>query len=473
MKKFIILVMIAVLVISLCFGLVGCSLFANDDDNQNTTTVTEVALDVNKADALSSQDMFEVHEKYEPELVYSFRDDDNAYYLFDLGKINNVPLEGFSKVIHFVNHGQKVSHTIETTSITATTVSNSVSTTTEESVSVSTSQSVKLALEVGKKDICKFSAEYANSRTKGESVTNAFSESYSKAEEYTNSNKTIVTMSFDENSKDGYYAYVWTGVIEVYAIVMKPLNKDEYIVDYYSEVLTQWPDFYYFQNSSEFVNYEYGTIEFEVPNNLALPNNHHPLWSTERRTVYLGTKPLSCDLDGPGDQFNPNKPDENGNNIHYSHQFEFGKFAIQNVVSTNSNEYSLSGDSVNISFRMTYDSSSLPLQDNMTSRAVEDDSNTGPFYDLPYDIGNRKVGYGLIVVLVTYEDGSPSERICIENAFKDKKAGELIDIVTISKPCTIDIAILYELVMWAPGFLGIHDDYWMNWRINQKINIVD
>lgn len=472
MKKIIILAMIVVLAVSLCFGMVGCSLFTHDDhdDNQNTTTVTEVTLDVNKAGALSSQDMFEVYKNDEPELVYSFRDDDNAYYLFDLGKINNVPLEGFSNVVHFVNHGQKVSHTIETTSIKATTVSNSVSTTTEKSVDVSTSQSVKVAFEAGKKDICKLSAEYALSTTIGVGVSNAFSESYSKAEEYTNSNKTIVTMSFDENSKDGYYAYVWTGVIEVYAIVMKPLNKDEYVVDYYSEVLTQWPEFYYFQNSSEFVNYEYGTIEFEVPNNLALPDNYHSFFVPQRETIYIDTKSLSCDLDN---RYNHNKPDENGNNIHYSHQFEFGKFAIQNVVPVDSNEFSLSGDSVNISFRMTYDASSLPLQDNMTSRAVADDTYTGPFEALPYNIGNRKVGYGLIVVLITYEDGSPADRICIDNAFKGKKAGELVDIVTVSKPCTIDIAILYELVMWAPGFWGISDDYWMNWRINQQINIVD
>lgn len=79
----------------------------------------------------------------------------------------------------------------------------------------------------------------------------------------------------------------------------------------------------------------------------------------------------------------------------------------------------------------------------------------------------------MIVALVEYNDGTPSDKICITNAFDGCKSGGLVTIAgNINKPCKVTIAICYELVMWAPGFLGIVDDYWMNWRINQTFYFV-
>lgn len=88
-------------------------------------------------------------------------------------------------------------------------------------------------------------------------------------------------------------------------------------------------------------------------------------------------------------------------------------------------------------------------------------------------MGERDVRKGMIVVLIEYEDQTPSDKICITNAFDNVKGGGKIAIASsIVKPCKVSIAICYELVQWAPGFLGIVDDYWMNWRINQTFYFI-
>ena len=108
----------------------------------------------------------------------------------------------------------------------------------------------------------------------------------------------------------------------------------------------------------------------------------------------------------------------------------------------------------------------------MKSRYVNSDEKQSGFYNLPWEVGERKVGKGMIVALVEYNDGSPSDKIIITNAFDGIKRGEEVVIANnIMKPCKISIAICYELVQWAPGFLGIVDDYWTNWRINQTFYI--
>jgi len=195
-------------------------------------------------------------------------------------------------------------------------------------------------------------------------------------------------------------------------------------------------------------------------------------FTCETAEHYISTKPLSCSLDNG---YNYDSPDTNANNIHFSHEFDFGSFVVSNSIATDkSDSFVIVGSSpIDISFRMKYDADNLPLQDNMTSRSVSSDGKYSNFYKMPWAIGERTVGKGMFVVLVEYTDCSPSKQICLTDALNGAKGGDYISVVEgVSKKCTITIALCYELTMWAPGFLGISDDYWMNWRINQTISIV-
>ena len=184
---------------------------------------------------------------------------------------------------------------------------------------------------------------------------------------------------------------------------------------------------------------------------------------------YLDADLLSCSMDNG---YNYDKPDRNANNKHYSYDYEFGKFAVKSVGNREEDTFSLVGlNKADIYFRLAYDCDNLPRQDTMTARIVSNDGYNGKFYNMPGgDIGNRTVNRGLLVAYITYEDGTPSERVIVSDFFNGAKAfDELLIVGNITKPCKIEIAICIEFVMWAPGFLGISDDYWMNYRINKTL----
>ena len=181
---------------------------------------------------------------------------------------------------------------------------------------------------------------------------------------------------------------------------------------------------------------------------------------------------LSCKLDNG---FNHNSPaTETDAKFKHDH-FKLGYFNITNAnVENNSHLEIISGYNSSIAFVLGYNTTNLPTAGACTQCNISDDALSNNFFNLPYNIGNQKVGYGLIIATVTYTDGTPQHRVLITNAFKNKKMAEsitIIDSVYLQKDCTVNIAILYELQHWAPGFLGISDDYWTNWRINKTFTI--
>lgn len=267
----------------LCFTLVGCNMPISEVDND---FMGDEGGEINGTKYLVANQLYQISEKKEPELLYSFRDDNNFYYFFDLGVINNVPLEDFSNAFHFRNMGQTITRTFESTSVDTSTITNEVSKTTETSISTEETTSFSIAGE-GMIGVCKLSAELAYSKTKHESSGQSFYESYSSASSYSTSNTTSITISFGEEALDGYYAYVLTGALRVYALVAKDIENNSYVVDYYSEILLHWTDFYYFTSSDEFVNYEYEKINFVLPENLEEPTEYH---SFENNDIGNGTQ---------------------------------------------------------------------------------------------------------------------------------------------------------------------------------------
>lgn len=92
---------------------------------------------------------------------------------------------------------------------------------------------------------------------------------------------------------------------------------------------------------------------------------------------------------------------------------------------------------------------------------------------MPCNVGMLTIHKGLLTAYVEYYDGSPAERIVLSNFFSGKSAREEIEIIEkIEKPCTATLSICFEFVMWAPNWIGIVDDYWMNYRINQTFRFL-
>lgn len=318
---------------------------------------------------------------------------------------------------------------------------------------------------------------WGSTTTDSETATSSYLTQYSNG--YTE--KAI----FSENAgftKGNYYRMSFYNVVSAYGVLAYDVKNNSYSTtnDFFLEnnsITRVWEE----SLDSVFTYEQHKDLAFDVNQAIEYAEKHKlEIYPTEEEnntqipsTYYVSTTPLSCKLDN---KYNYDQPDPNGNNIHYSHNFSFGDFVIEDCIKSNTTKdtYSLVRNSnAGLFFRLEYDTNNLPIQDNMTSRYVSVDTKQSGFYKLPWNVGERDIQKGMIVVLVEYEDGTPSEKICITNAFDNLKGGEKISIAkSIMKPCKVSIAICYELVQWAPGFLGIVDDYWMNWRINQTFYFV-
>lgn len=227
-----------------------------------------------------------------------------------------------------------------------------------------------------------------------------------------------------------------------------------------------------FSKFYEFKGWEYaGNIINEMP---ICPLNSVTLYAkvedVQIPPTYISTKSLSCKLDNGYDYTQP-ATDTDPKFLH--DHFEFGKFRVTNTIVSGNSLTMKKGAASSINFNINYDTDNLPIAGSCTHSGVCDDPYN-KLYEMPYNTGSQKVGYGLIVATITYKDGTPQERIIIKDAFKEKSAGSIVTIVDgslLKSDCTIKISMVYELKQWAPGFLNISGAYYRNWRINQTFYV--
>ncbi|MDR3262996.1 MAG: hypothetical protein LBT30_01635 [Clostridiales bacterium] len=404
-----------------------------------------------------------------PKLLDSYTDGSNNYFLLDAGYIRDIYVSTIAQV-DYTGLPMSLSKTVTETGQ----ISNSFTETISNAYYFSRTDSTKISIgadftiPIGK---IKTSFEWTWSGTT--STTNTKSTSSTSTTVRTFAESQVISYSFGKNSDPiGRYRYAIYGVCDVYYKVQTSMDnqtlteidilmclrseKDQYVVR------TEYSANGVFTNPTD------GEIVFSENFYKSLPIPTNSGSGLLPQTAYITTTSLSCKLDNG---YNYDQVDPNGANIHYSHNFSLGDFVVEGANYTDGQITLINGYSMSIAFRLGYDAGNLPLQHTMTSRYINSDGKSSNFYNMPWTIGERTVGYGMLVALVHYNDGTPDDRICVTDFFKNKKAGDFIYIKeNVTKECTVTIAIVYEVTMWAPGFLGISDDYWMNWRINQSFN---
>ncbi len=188
------------------------------------------------------------------------------------------------------------------------------------------------------------------------------------------------------------------------------------------------------------------------------------------KNSYINTTSLSCKQDNG---FNHTQPDTR-TDIKYKHDhFEFGKFYVTNTEVSGNTLKMKKGATSSINFFINYDTTNLPIAGNVEKSFIFDDYTEKTLYNLPYNVGAKQVGYGLIVATVDYNDGSPQRKILLEDAFKEKGAESVLTIIDsnlFTQNCTVNISVLYEIKTWGPSSLK-SDDFWTNWRINQTFYV--
>lgn len=468
-------VFVVILVCIVLFAFSGCSIFHENSGaaDENANHVGEsgeiITIDVKNESKLLVNNIKKVTALDSPVLKTSFRDDEYYYYLFDLGMINNVPLENFSNMIRHENHGQKTTHIIESASVETSTISRTLSETTQNTIETSTSASVKLASEIGAKEICSVSAEYAYSVSAGMAVSKSYIETYADASSFSKTKKISVSMQFDEDTDPGYYGYILTGAVEVYAIVAYDIEKKEYIVDYFSDILQYWIDLYYFSSSDEFVNYNFDVIDFSIPNNLDIPTAYKDLSEKEYLPVAVTMNRYNCN---DGNQYNKYEQEESADWRSRHNGFELGELMIYGC-SKIGNVYSVGDrDKFSIKYHVLQDTSNLPRVGTQLTK-INNDSET----KVTGTNINGRINYGAYWVRITYLDHTQAQYNAT-NILSNANANTYVELVNKSQIngdkeiAQIEVVIVYEMYAGAPGFMGIWWHEYTNWRCEYSYSFI-
>lgn len=464
---------LCVLVFASCL-LAGCSGFfqnsnnKDEQNNENGVVVTEMKLA--DADLKLAANLCEVSTVQEPKLKASFRDDEYYYYYFQLGLINNVPLEGFSNLTRFVNHGQKVKIGFESSEVQTTTISSTITNTLQEQTSTKHEVNVKAGYEYGKKDVWKVKIDAGYSWFKNKVTTTSYTESYSNASTYSETEKKTVNMEFDEKAANGYYGYILTGAINVYSIVIYDVEADVYYVEYFSDIKEYWTDFYYFTDTNEFVNYEYETIEFTVPQNLSTPTSYYSFKEETYTPIRKSLNIYNCADNGKYDK-NEKAGEADDRTRHDG--FDVAELVLYGCTE-NGNNYAVGNkDLFSLKIHILQDVTDLPRVGSSKTSLSDDTATSVKGTNI-----NSKIGYGAYWVRVTYTDDTQTQ-LNATNQFKDADSNTYIEILdsdkidankTISK---IEVVIAYEFYCGGPGFLGIWWDERSNWRCEYEFNFLN
>lgn len=471
-----------ILTLASVFMLSGCK--AKNDDNSNSAIIEP---NVTAGEIVAYQGV-----QQENELTFANAINiDNKYfiYYFFLGTISKVPL--YTSVAMQYTYDTEV--TFNFNKLTSESISNSIS----KSIATIDTHSYNGGFSVGYSQELSVEADLYLAKAKatlsatqetdhhwtnnwGSTVTDSETTATSYLTQYSNGYSEKVAFSeLAGFNKGNYYRMSFYNTVSAFGVLAYDVMNNSYSAasDFFLEAnstIRVWEE----SAEAAFKYEQHKDLKFDVNQAIDYAENHKLELNVSKEEGevlvpsknYIATNPLSCKIDN---KYNYDQPDPNGNNIHYSHNFNFGDFVIDGCVKSSAGKdtYNLIKNfNVELSFRLDYDSNNLPTQDNMVSRYVSIDTKQSGFYNLPWNVGERDVQKGMIVALVEYYDGSPSDKICITNAFDNIKGGSKVVIANeINKPCKVTIAICYELVQWAPGFLGIVDDYWMNWRINQTV----
>lgn len=466
MKRFLIFALIVC--IALSCALVACVEDAPAVEDKEKSVVEEPVdyFIVEPSNVFSSVNEF-VKTEDSKKLVDSYVDGDDAYYCINLGRLKNVSVDAAKKSITYEKSSVDVKRSYPKSQVTTRSVYDETARITKRleydmpRSYVGENTSVAFAL---------FDEKIATSDVRYYDFPDK-----ENTESVVEVQETTMDLLFKSTCPTGKYRVSDVLDVDVYLYITKRISDGEYSVRVKTLAVRNITEGYVEYTDDEFADVTLSKVTFDGSEVSRLPSPVKLLDGTvlDRpanlipETYYVDTTALSCKL---GNKYNYTQKDPDCNDPHYSHDFEFGKFIVEDVAIKNyeNGEFYLASEKSAVKFRLNYDPSNLPLQDTMTSRKVNSEGKLSGFYNLPFDVGEREVGMGMMVVKITYKDGSPDKKICVTDVFNGKKSGDEIDIaLDIDKPCSVEISFCYEFVMWAPGLLGIVDDYWRDWRINQ------
>lgn len=204
----------------------------NDEKEEIDNSPTAYGDGGETVDVVETKAIAKQNENYQTPIT-SYYDDSYNYYVFDLGYLQDVPLETSTQ---FVKYGgwQGVNATLEF--VRTQTNTTSMQTTTQEVATSMTkwdygaSGSAKVGSTLGKDRLISMSAEiqFGVSASMGTSDSKSWSTTYSKCEQATETMSTKINLTFTQSCPTGYYRYALIGDVSVYGVLIQDKETKEY-----------------------------------------------------------------------------------------------------------------------------------------------------------------------------------------------------------------------------------------------------
>ncbi len=267
MKKYTKNVVISLLSVMLAsLFLIGCDSSKSPEQESSTT--------VNGVDVVYTRSIAKPVDKKTTkyELASSFKDEDFYYYMYYLGRIENVPLQSDSEVTVQQHTGVPYSYTFSTTSTTVSSIETQISKANENCSSWQEEEFISGELKV------KYEKEFpTNSKagleiaikggyqhTWGGESTTIMEESIVETKEYSEEYSKEITVSFDENLEKGFYRYILMGDIDVFATIVYNVAENVYYCENINTIASRYYTLDY-SKDSEFLPATNQNLPFDCP----------------------------------------------------------------------------------------------------------------------------------------------------------------------------------------------------------------
>ncbi|MBQ2876435.1 MAG: hypothetical protein IJE25_05460 [Clostridia bacterium] len=214
----------------------------------------------------------------------SWYDDAYNYYVYNVGKIKNVPLTSTYAVFYY-NGGdysleREVTKATEKSISTSTEIAKTASVTTTLSGSSNVTIGVEAAL--GKIVSANVQKGYSFSVTNSTTNTTVWTDSYEECVSYSESQSDKLTLNFNSSCEKGYYMYLYLGDITVYYVVIQSKSDGKCYVETYDKI----------DNYKYVLNYSGSDDEFPINERANIEVDTAFIDSLKAPTKYIeGAKP--------------------------------------------------------------------------------------------------------------------------------------------------------------------------------------
>ncbi len=198
-----------------------------------------------------------------------FRDDNYYYYIFYLGKLENVPLQTPDQYQYYRYSGNNYTRSFTTTYAETQTIeeqsSYATSVTEEQYHEASVTAGIEVTASAGAifaKAETTVSVETGYTGGWNKSTNDTWTNSYTKAETFSVENAETIEFSFDSSCAEGYYRYILFGTLDVYTVVIYDPATEQYELNTFSVIVAQGFDLDY-SASSTFDDYEIPELPLE------------------------------------------------------------------------------------------------------------------------------------------------------------------------------------------------------------------